>query len=139
MTEMELFDKSNFRSEQHAQWQDMFNHVNDSMAICHATIVPPPIVQDFLHSITALTECPTNPMEHMDTVYNHPQGLTTIHVSIPQREDLMADQEMFSPRLPVSRLPLDQPAISKMICTFPDCVAQGDSGATEPSQMTILC
>ena len=37
----------------------------------------------------------------------------------------MVDQEMVAPRLPIQ----DQSAISKMICTFPDCVAQGDSGA----------
>ena len=57
-----------------------------------------------------------------------PQALKSIHMSIP-REYLMADQERLSPRLPIPKSPLDQPAISKMICTFPDCVVQGDSGA----------
>ena len=36
---------------------------------------------------------------------------------------------MLNPRQPVFRNPIDQPAISKIICTFLDCVAQGDSGA----------
>ena len=45
------------------------------------------------------------------------------------REYLLANQEMLAPRLPILKSPLDRPAISKMVCTFPDCVAQGDSGA----------
>ena len=128
MTEMEMFDKSNFKSEQHAQWQDMFNCVNDSMAICYATVAPPSTVQDFLSSITASTECTPDSREHIDTMYNHPQALKTIHMSIPW-EYLLADQEMLNPRQPISKTPVDQPVISKMIYTFPDCVVQGDSGA----------
>ena len=72
ITEMETFDKSNFKLEQHAQWQDIFNHVNDSMAICRATIAPLPTVNDYLYSITAPTQCLTVNEEHIDAVYNHP-------------------------------------------------------------------
>ena len=52
----------------------------------------------------------------------------------------MADQEMLTPRLPIPESPFDQPAISKMICTFPDCVAQGDSGSnhTLTNDRTLL-
>ena len=128
MTEMEMFDKSNFRSEQHAQWQDMFNRVDDSMAICHATVVPPQTVQAFLSSIMAPHECMPATREHIDMECHHPQALKTIHMSIP-REYILADQKMLNPRQLVTKNPMDQPAKSKMICTFPDRVAQGDSGA----------
>ena len=50
-------------------------------------------------------------------------------MSIP-KEYVMADQEILTPGLPLPRLtaPLnDPPALSKMVCMFPDCIAQGDS------------
>ena len=130
ISEMKAFDKSNFESEQHAQWQDMFDQVNDSMAICRATIVPPTTVQYYLHNITALPYCQPvcEPDSTTDLLYSHPQALKTIQMSIP-REYIMSDQEMLTPRVPIPRSPNDQPAITKMICTFPDFVAQGDSRA----------
>ena len=126
ISEMETFDKSNFKSEQYAQWQDMFDRVNDSMTIYHATFAPPTTVHDYLHSITTVPAF-LDDSTQTDAVYSHPQALKTIHMSTPStKEYLMADQEMLAPRLPIQH---DQPAISNMVCTFPDCVAQGDSGA----------
>ena len=127
ISKMETFDKSNFKSEQHAQRQDMFDRVNDSMAICHTTVAPPPTVQQYLQTITESDACQPN-HKLTDATYSHPQALKTIRMSI-HREYLLADQEMLAPRLPVQKYPFDQPTISKMICTFADCVAQGDSGA----------
>ena len=54
---METFDKSNFKSEQHAQWQDMFNRVNDSMDIWRATFAPPLSFPDYLQSIMKPDAC----------------------------------------------------------------------------------
>ena len=90
ISEMETFDKSNFKSEQHAQWQDMFDRVNDSMAICHATVAPPTTVQQYLQSITEREACQPDP-DPTDATYSHTQALKTIRMSIP-REYLLVDQ-----------------------------------------------
>ena len=57
ISEMETFDSLNFKSEQHAQWQDMFDCVNNSMAICHAAFAPSTTVQHYLQSITKPAAC----------------------------------------------------------------------------------
>ena len=111
------------------------------MAICHATFAPSTSVQDYLQSIIEPTT--SQPiMEQISTnlTYSHPQALKIIQMSIPREEYLMVDQEILVPRLPIPKSPVDQPAIGKMICTFPDCVAQGDSGANRAltSDRTLL-
>ena len=54
---MEMFNKSDFKSEQHAQWQEMYGRVNDSMAIvCRATVAPPTTVHQFIQNITTADE-----------------------------------------------------------------------------------
>ena len=113
----------------------MFDRVNNSMAICYATFAPPTTVQDYFHSIMAAPHCQpvckqalTDEPKRTDPVYCHPQALKTIHMPIP-KEYIMANQEMLAPRLPIPQSQHDQPAISKMTCMFPKCVAQGESGA----------
>ena len=136
MSEMETLDKLNFKSEQHAQWQDMFDCVNDSMVICYPTFAPFTTVHDYLHIITTAPHCQpvckqasTDESKQTNPMYNHPQALKkTIHISIPKK-CLMVDKKILAPRLPIPRSQHDQLAISKMICMFPDCVVQGDFGA----------
>ena len=98
ISEMETFDDSNFKSEQHAQWQKIYDRVNDSMAICHLTVAPPTTVHRFIQNITTADE-PQPLQETLDQNFDHLQALKTIHISIP-REYLLADQEMLAPRLP---------------------------------------
>ena len=57
ISEMETFDKSNFKSKQHAQWQDMFDRVNNSMAICHATVAPLLRLKEVSDSSDSLSRC----------------------------------------------------------------------------------
>ena len=89
-SEMETFDKSNFKSEQHAQWHDVFDRVHDSMTIYHVTVAPPPTVQQYLQSITEREACQPDP-DPTDATYSHTQALKTIRMSIP-REYLLVDQ-----------------------------------------------
>ena len=112
ISEMETFDKSNFKSEQHAQWQDMFDRVNNSMAICNATMAPPTTMHQFLHDIISATAS-HHVQEPNDAIHDHLQALKTINMSIP-REYLLADQEMLASCLSILKSPLDHPAISKM-------------------------
>ena len=117
ISEMETFVKSNFKSEQHVQWQKMHDRVNDSMAICHARVAPPTTVHQFIQDITSTKEI--HPFqEPTDENFSHPQALKTIHMSIP-KEYLLADQEMLAPRLSILESAVEQPAINKMICTSP--------------------
>ena len=67
----------------------MINRVNDSMAICHATVTPPTTVQQYLQSITKHTTC-QQVSQPTDATNSHPQALKTVRMSIP-REYLLAD------------------------------------------------
>ena len=53
ISEMETFDKSNFKSEQHAQCQEMLDCISDSMVICHATAASPTTLHHFIQDITS--------------------------------------------------------------------------------------
>ena len=53
---METLDRSNFKPEHHAQYQGMFDRVNNSTAICHVTMAPSVTVQDYLYDITTQLE-----------------------------------------------------------------------------------
>ena len=92
---MKIFDKSNFKSEQYAQWQDIFDCVNDSIAICHTTFALPTTVHHYLQNITEPKACQPIPVP-TDARYSHSQALKTIHMSTPC-EYLMADQDILAP------------------------------------------
>lgn len=128
------FDKTNFSTHKHEKSQEIYDQCNDNMAISHATVVlPSTTVQDYLASITSLPmlSIMNNSSAVQDMQCSHPQALKTLYRSIPQKY-LMTDQQMLNPLPPLPRIKekmKDPPAVTKMICTIADCVAQGDYGA----------